>query len=261
MQATRLKGGQDAFVRLRLPKGVLVVLTLDEYATALYRGKMERRAQRRALHAHQLSVQQEATALAWITKGAPMPPEMIAPQPTTPSALVLEPDPHEDIPDPPLPTVVEQAVQNTSQEAAPAPEWQQHEALLQGFLGLLQGRLKAWIEDEHKALQTARATCDLEHQRLCQALEAVTKLAQQAVTTSQQTNEHAWYSLGDSLKTLQERGMQLRLDPYQATVQALSPHGFPVTIQVAKSDVSELIGALPALTGWLAQEHYKPCEP
>jgi hypothetical protein len=133
--------------------------------------------------------------------------------------------------------------------------------LLQGFLGLVQGRLKAWIEEEHKALQSVRGVCDLEHQRLCQALEAVTKLAQQAVTTSQQTNEHAWYSLGDSLVKLQERGVQLRHDPYQVRVQALAPQGFPVVIQVAKEDVSALIGALPALMGWLAQEGYKPVDP
>jgi len=111
-------------------------------------------------------------------------------------------------------------------------------------------------------LQSARATCDLEHQRLCQALEAVTTLAQRAVTTSQQTNEHAQYSLGDAFARLQERGVQLHLrhDPYQVTVHTMSPQGFPIAFHVAKSDVTELIGALPALVGWLAQEGYKPAD-
>jgi hypothetical protein len=161
--------------------------------------------------------------------------------------LVPEADPLDDIPDPPIPEAV-----------GPPSEWQQHEALLQGFLSLVQGRLKAWMEDEHKALQAQRGVCDLEHQRLCQSLEAVTKLAQQAVTTAQQVNEHAWYGLGDSLLKLQERGVQLHHDPYRASVQAMSPHGFLTTIFVAKSDVSELISALPALTGWLDHEGYKP---
>jgi hypothetical protein len=198
-----------------------------------------------------------------------MAPEMIAP-PSAPiltqtPPLVLEPDPKDDIQDPAVPESLGTTLQELQQGGhpeTPAPAWQQHESLLQGFLGLVQGRLKAWIEEEHKALQSARATCDLEHQRLCQALEAVTTLAQRAVTTSQQTNEHAQYSLADAFARLQERGVSLQLhhDPYQVTVHTMSPQGFPIAIQVAKSDASELISALPALTGWLAQEGYKPHE-
>jgi hypothetical protein len=253
-----------------MPKGVLAIFTFEEYATALYRGKMERRAQRRARHTQQTQAQQDATALAWITQGEAMAPEMIAP-PSAPT-VTLEPDPQDDIQDPPVPEPLAQALQNGQQgtgEAPPAPEWQQHESLLQGFLALVQGRLKAWIEEEHKALQSARSTCDLEHQRLCQALEAVTTLAQRAVTTlaqravttSQQTNEHAQYSLADTFARLQERGVQLHHDPYTADVTAMSPQGFPITLHIAKHQVEELIGALPALMGWLAQEGYKPCTP
>ena len=66
---------------------------------------------------------------------------------------------------------------------------------------------------------------------------------------------------GGTHSKLQERGVQLRHDPYQVRVQALAPQGFPVVIQVAKEDVSALIGALPALMGWLAQEGYKPVDP
>jgi hypothetical protein len=255
----RLKEGVDPWVRLQLPKGVLVVLTFEEYATALYRGKMERRAHRRARHTQQTQATQEASALVWITQGEVTMPEMIAP-PSAPM-LTLDPDPTDDIHDPAVPEPLTQALQKPQerpQEPPAPPDWQQHESLLQGFLGLLQGRLKGWIEDEHKALQSARATCDLEHQRLCQALEAVTTLAQQAVTTSQHTNEHAQYSLADAFARLQERGVQLHHDPYTAKVTALSPQGFPITVHIAKHHVDELIGALPALMGWLAQEEYKP---
>jgi hypothetical protein len=68
MHVTRRKDGQDAWVRLHLHKGVILVLTLEEYATALYRGKMERRAQRRALHAQQTQARRDSTVLAWIEK-------------------------------------------------------------------------------------------------------------------------------------------------------------------------------------------------
>lgn len=46
MNAIRLKGSRDTYVRLRLPKGVLVVLPMDQYIAGLQRGKAERRAQR-----------------------------------------------------------------------------------------------------------------------------------------------------------------------------------------------------------------------
>lgn len=69
MKATRLKETSTTEVRLLLGKGVLLILTVDEYVRALNKGKAERRAQRRARHQQQLQAQQEAQALTWITKG------------------------------------------------------------------------------------------------------------------------------------------------------------------------------------------------
>lgn len=68
MNATRLKDCKSKFIRLRLGKGVLLILTLEEYVTALQRGKMERRAARRQAHMAQTETRREADALAWITK-------------------------------------------------------------------------------------------------------------------------------------------------------------------------------------------------
>jgi hypothetical protein len=66
MHATRLKDTGHVLVRLRLHKGVLVVLTNDEYIRGLARGKAERRAARRqASLAHRQAVQ-EGQTLAWI---------------------------------------------------------------------------------------------------------------------------------------------------------------------------------------------------
>ena len=136
MNVRRLKEGGDPWVRLQMAKGVLVVLTFEEYATALYRGKMERRAHRRARHGQQAQARQDATALAWVTQGETRMPEMIAP-PSAPT-LTLEPDPQDDIQDPSVPEALTQALQEGLQETQhepPAPAWQQHESLLQGFLG------------------------------------------------------------------------------------------------------------------------------
>jgi hypothetical protein len=48
MHGTRLSAmdPDDSCIRVRLPKGVLLVLTRHEFARALKRGKAERRAQR-----------------------------------------------------------------------------------------------------------------------------------------------------------------------------------------------------------------------
>jgi len=59
--------GADGLIRLRLPRGTLVVLTPHEFARALKRGKTERRGADRAGRVHQTNARNEAQALAWIT--------------------------------------------------------------------------------------------------------------------------------------------------------------------------------------------------
>jgi hypothetical protein len=67
MHATRLKRQGTGDVRLLLPKGVLVILTTDEYVRALGRGKAVRRAERQARHLAQHQARRDAETLAWIT--------------------------------------------------------------------------------------------------------------------------------------------------------------------------------------------------
>jgi hypothetical protein len=58
--------GADGLIRLTLPRGTLVVLTPQEFARALKRGKGERR---QAVHAHrvqQTHARDEAQRLNWI---------------------------------------------------------------------------------------------------------------------------------------------------------------------------------------------------
>jgi len=66
MRTARLKDSPDQWVRLELAKGVLLLLTQDEYVTALQRGKAERRAVAHAKRLAQTNATQEAKRLQWI---------------------------------------------------------------------------------------------------------------------------------------------------------------------------------------------------
>jgi hypothetical protein len=67
MRATRLKSGAERTVRLELAKGVLCILTLEQYVEGLNKGKAERRAARRAQHAQRTMGREDARRLDWIT--------------------------------------------------------------------------------------------------------------------------------------------------------------------------------------------------
>lgn len=66
MKAKRLGPQADAYVRLDLGRGVTLILTFAEYKQALWRGKMEARARRRALAIQRQAARQEAKRLDWI---------------------------------------------------------------------------------------------------------------------------------------------------------------------------------------------------
>lgn len=65
------------------------------------------------------------------------------------------------------------------------------------------------------------------------------------------SNEHASYQLSDALLKWQEHGLQVRGDAYKLRVQAVSPQGLPVVIEVAKPDAPQLVEGLEALLAWL----------
>jgi hypothetical protein len=66
MRTARRTDSPDQWIRLELAKGVLLLLTQDEYVTALQRGKAERRAVARAKRLAQTNATQEAKRLQWI---------------------------------------------------------------------------------------------------------------------------------------------------------------------------------------------------
>jgi hypothetical protein len=69
VDAARLKDSGHHDVRLQLSKGVLLILTIEEYVQGLKRGKAERRAQRRQAHQARTQAGEEAGRLAWIGDG------------------------------------------------------------------------------------------------------------------------------------------------------------------------------------------------
>lgn len=187
-----------------------------------------------------------------------MAPDMIAPpsapmlaQMPTPGLQTTEPD---DIPDPPVPASARDAVQAPANPVGvpnapqapqmPSDTFNAHEALLQGFCQHLQNRLTQFLVEESKGL--------------LRAFESTTLTLRECLERVAQPNEHAQYQLSDALLKLQEHGIALKGDPYRASLEALTPQGFPVTITVAKQQAGELVEALPALVGWMVEQGYKP---
>ena len=67
--ATRLPTvADDAWIRLQLGKGVLLVLTQEKFVRALKRGKAVRRQMQRAQQVARGQAQREAAMLEWITE-------------------------------------------------------------------------------------------------------------------------------------------------------------------------------------------------
>lgn len=207
-----------------------------------------------------------------------MTPDMIATEPepkerkpkvAPPSAPMLQdiPPQPDDIADPPVPADVKIAVEAPSSPQEPhrgkeavgdqgqtdspslRPEWRQFEPMLQGMLSYVGQKLAA---EQERALQEVKAR----YREFDASIAATWTLLQKLVEQASQQNEHAQYQLADALLKLQEKGVQLRHDPYTATVQAVSPEGFPVTITLAKGDTGELCSSLPCLMEWLQHSGY-----
>jgi len=181
-------------------------------------------------------------------------PEMTTPPtpdaPTSPVPML-----EDDIPDVTAPDAFAKTLQDapgtttapatiSATPSAPEPAWRQHEALLQGFLAHLQQRFDAEL--------VTHAT------NLMKSVDSMALSVKAWIEAFAGHNEHANYQLADALLKLRESGLQLRHDPYEANVQALSPQGYPVQIRVVKQTTGDLVEALPALMHWLAEAGYKP---
>jgi hypothetical protein len=134
--------------------------------------------------------------------------------------------------------------QHAQVSTASDTRFNEHEALLQGFLHHFTKRFDEGVKD---SVREITKTVDGIYEFVHHQMQIQREKAQQAET------------LLDTLTTKAvTQGIQLRHDPYTVTVQTLSPQGFPVTLTLAKQDKGELVEELGNLVQWLAQEGYKP---
>jgi exodeoxyribonuclease-5 len=156
------------------------------------------------------------------------------------SPLLASPVPDvEDIPEPVLPDAILTDIANPPPPTL-SPLREDWLPMLQGFCQHLQHRLEDGVAEMNRQLLQTMDAC-------CLSLKNMRDLAVEH-------NEHAQYQLSDALLKLHEQGLQLRQDPYQASVRAVSPQGFEVTLTLAKPDREALTTALPLVLEWMAAQ-------
>jgi exodeoxyribonuclease-5 len=173
---------------------------------------------------------------------APTKQEKLAPPSTpmlgmTPTPTV--PDVADDIADPKVPATLTDALR---QEPALPDKFGEHEALLQGFCQHFQRRFDAALAQSGKDAM--------------RCLEDMHGYIKRQLEMDQEKIRHAETALDQLLTKIAAGGIALRHDPYEASIQAMSPQGFRVTVAIKKGDPEDLIDKLPALIGWLAESGY-----
>jgi len=179
-------------------------------------------------------------------EGLPMPTMIATPPEDRPKTDAPIAPPYDDgtpdILDPPVPP---EALEASSPPVAPIPLPAlvlQHEALLQGFCTALQDRLSHWILDHHKNME-----------RVLDVTYAACKSRLEAVAAQ---NDHASYQMSDALLKLHDGGLAVLSNPYEASIEAVSPQGYPVMLKIVKKDASELTQAVIGVTAWLQTAGY-----
>ena len=144
----------------------------------------------------------------------------------------------DDIPEPVLPEVVLTAMANPPPPTLP-PLREDWLPMLQGFCQHLQHRIDADVMEHHRGVM--------------QALDAVCHTVKTWMEGIVQHNEHAQYQFSDALLKLQEQGLQVRHAPYHGTIQAVSSHGFLITIQTDQESQEALTTEMGQSMAWLAE--------
>lgn len=127
-------------------------------------------------------------------------------------------------------------------DTAPPPPTSEQAPIVDATMGLLEGKITDWVNTQSTA--TMR-TLDRVYEHLASCLDKI------AVA-----NDHAQYQLANALDRLSAAGITLHGTPYTATVQAMTPQGFPLTLTVHKGSAEELVQALEGLSAWLQAQGY-----
>jgi exodeoxyribonuclease-5 len=153
---------------------------------------------------------------------------------------------------PPGDTQAPDAPPETSAPSVPSPgareelpaRFGEHEALLQAFAQhVLKHVDTALVETTREAGKTVHAMYDY---------------VESLITTDKERLRHMETLLDQLVAKVVAEGILVRRDPYQLTVQAVSPHGYPVTMQIAQGSPEDLLEELGNVTDWLTANDYKP---
>jgi exodeoxyribonuclease V len=144
----------------------------------------------------------------------------------------------DDVADP----VVPAAVLTPAPQALPATVPRLSEDLLpmaQGFCQYLQATLDKWLMEEHSKLLRGANDSLVEMRDFAKGLLHANGDSQAALAT-----------------VLSHVGQGLMVNPYKATMQAVSPAGYVVTIEVVKRDGGELVSAIEGMQEYLQEMRY-----
>lgn len=166
----------------------------------------------------------------------------------TPETSVSPQDSQDDIADPSVPGPLAMALAFTSTET-PAGVVQTLDALqaVQLMGQTAQKHFDDLTEQGKAVLRTVDSTW-----------QVISRLCETVRTESGPALPH----LVALLESLQEHGITLyhRPMPYTVTVQAVSPQGYHVSIQLHKAQTSEVIDELTRVLDWLHSQKYTPCD-
>lgn len=114
--------------------------------------------------------------------------------------------------------------------------------LVNGTMSLIEGKMTDWVQAQQTGTLKALDRV-YEHMAACLDKIAV-------------ANDHAQYQLATALDRLSASGVQISGTPYTATLQAISPQGFPLQLTLQKRSAEELVQALEGVSAWLTAQGY-----
>lgn len=157
----------------------------------------------------------------------------------TATLLTLDDTPGQadDIPEVQVPASVVAAMATNA-----LPSRQEQDSIDDAIMGMLEGKITDWVSSQ------STATMKVLDQVYGHVAACLDKIAV--------ANDHAQYQLANALDRLSASGVQVCGTPYTATLQALTPQGFPLTLTMQKRSADELVDALEGLRHWLHAQGY-----
>lgn len=172
------------------------------------------------------------------------PPELVRPESEPESEPEPEPEP-DDIIDPPIPATLLDALAATSAPPPLPDKFGEHEALFRGAAQHIINQVKQGMAETSR--DASKSLNDM-----------YTHVAA-LIHEDQQRLRNAETLLDQLAMKIAHEGILVRADPYQLTVQALAPQGYPITMRLAGPTMAETIQDTARFIDWLVKNEFKPC--